>query len=126
MLEFISDIVYDGEELNFPLFAFFTIVAVTLINKLFGDLNPLGRSIDLFKTFLVQESKRNINVNEFIDEYNELYSEDDNSRKEGAEVRNAAYATLVNAYYELVTLFYEWGWGQSFHFAYQIYVFVLT
>ena len=27
---------------------------------------------------------------------------------------------LVNAYYELVTLFYEWGWGQSFHFAYQI------
>ena len=119
MLEFISDIVYDGEELNFPLFAFFTIVAVTLINKLFGDLNPLGRSIDLFKTFLVQETKRNISVNEFIDEYNEMYSEDDNGRKEGAESRNAAYATLVNAYYELVTLFYEWGWGQSFHFAYQ-------
>jgi len=23
----------------------------------------------------------------------------------------------VNAYYELATLFYEWGWGQSFHFA---------
>jgi len=27
---------------------------------------------------------------------------------------------LVNAYYELATLFYEWGWGQSFHFAYQL------
>ena len=26
----------------------------------------------------------------------------------------------VNAYYELATLFYEWGWGQSFHFAYQL------
>lgn len=27
------------------------------------------------------------------------------------------YAKMVNAYYELATLFYEWGWGQSFHFA---------
>ena len=24
------------------------------------------------------------------------------------------------SYYELATLFYEWGWGQSFHFAYQL------
>ncbi len=23
----------------------------------------------------------------------------------------------MNAYYELATLFYEWGWGSSFHFA---------
>jgi sterol 24-C-methyltransferase len=34
--------------------------------------------------------------------------------------RNAKYTTLVNAYYELATMFYEWGWGQSFHFAYQL------
>lgn len=26
----------------------------------------------------------------------------------------------MNAYYELATMFYEWGWGQSFHFAYQL------
>ena len=31
-----------------------------------------------------------------------------------------SYQTLVNSYYELATLFYEWGWGQSFHFAYQL------
>ena len=30
---------------------------------------------------------------------------------------NITVATMVNAYYELATSFYEWGWGQSFHFA---------
>merc|ERR1712072_1328102 len=32
---------------------------------------------------------------------------------------NAEYmgAQLVNQYYDLATEFYEWGWGQSFHFA---------
>lgn len=33
------------------------------------------------------------------------------------EEREGSYAKLVNAYYELATLFYEWGWGSSFHFA---------
>jgi sterol 24-C-methyltransferase len=35
-------------------------------------------------------------------------------------LRNTAYTTLVNSYYELATSFYEWGWGQSFHFAYRL------
>lgn len=33
------------------------------------------------------------------------------------EVRKARYADMVNDYYDLVTDFYEYGWGQSFHFA---------
>ena len=37
--------------------------------------------------------------------------------KAGVETRNSSYQTLVNAYYELATLFYEIGWGTSFHFA---------
>ena len=37
--------------------------------------------------------------------------------KAGVEERETKYQTLVNAYYELATLFYEWGWGQCFHFA---------
>jgi sterol 24-C-methyltransferase len=49
-----------------------------------------------------------------IDTYNNLHS------SEQADSRNQSYATLVNAYYELATLFYEWGWGDSFHFAYQL------
>ncbi|HKY62324.1 MAG TPA: methyltransferase domain-containing protein [bacterium] len=31
--------------------------------------------------------------------------------------RKENYASLVNTYYELVTDFYEFGWGRSFHFA---------
>jgi sterol 24-C-methyltransferase len=31
--------------------------------------------------------------------------------------RKAEYATLVNQYYDLATDFYEYGWGESFHFA---------
>ena len=46
-----------------------------------------------------------------IDEYNRLHSAED------AEERNKEYKSLVNSYYDLATLFYEWGWGQSFHFA---------
>ena len=31
--------------------------------------------------------------------------------------RKEQYASMVNHFYNLVTDFYEWGWGQSFHFA---------
>ncbi|MGM0576136.1 MAG: methyltransferase domain-containing protein [Myxococcota bacterium] len=31
--------------------------------------------------------------------------------------RKSAYATMINHYYDLVTDFYEFGWGQSFHFS---------
>ena len=27
------------------------------------------------------------------------------------------YASMVTAFYDLITDFYEYGWGQSFHFA---------
>jgi sterol 24-C-methyltransferase len=81
-----------------------------------ADLLGLGRTGELFETFANQEGKREIKVDNFIDEYNKIQSDD----KTSLESRNASYATLVNAYYELATLFYEWGWGQSFHFAYQL------
>ena len=99
---------------------FLAIIIVVCINKLFGDLNPVGRSVELMNKFFVQEGKRNINVDEFINEYNELHRDDENEVATGENKRNASYAILVNAYYELATLFYEWGWGQSFHFAYQL------
>ena len=35
----------------------------------------------------------------------------------GAGQRQHDYASVVNTYYDLVTDFYEYGWGQSFHFA---------
>ncbi len=90
-------------------------VTTTVINKLFGT-DPLGRTLDLFGKFSKQEKTRNIKVENWIDTYNDLHDDS----KAGVEGRNTAYATLVNAYYELATSFYEWGWGQSFHFAYQL------
>jgi SAM-dependent methyltransferase len=84
-----------------------------LINKLFGT-DPIGRTLAMFSTFSKQEKTRNIKVDQWIDQYNDLHKGDT------ADQRNSAYTTLVNSYYELATLFYEWGWGQSFHFAYQL------
>jgi sterol 24-C-methyltransferase len=35
---------------------------------------------------------------------------------ESIDIRKDKYAEMVNSFYNLVTDFYEWGWGQSFHF----------
>jgi len=39
------------------------------------------------------------------------------SKTGGEQKRKGEYATMVNSFYDLVTDFYEYGWGQSFHFA---------
>lgn len=91
------------------------VAVVSVANYLFGT-DPLGRTLELLGKFSVQEKNRNINVENWIDTYNDLH--DDN--KSGKQGRDSAYSTLVNAYYELATSFYEWGWGHSFHFAYQL------
>jgi len=36
--------------------------------------------------------------------------------EESVAVRTERYAAMINHFYNLVTDFYEWGWGQSFHF----------
>jgi sterol 24-C-methyltransferase len=56
------------------------------------------------------------NVDAGIYHYLDLHHNQD------AMKRKADYAILVNTYYDLSTLFYEWGWGASFHFAYR-YIF---
>lgn len=89
------------------------VLGVLAINQLYGT-NPIGRSWTILKAFLGQEKSRKINVNEMIDGYDDLHKGD------AADDRNDSYTTLVNSYYELATLFYEWGWGQSFHFSYQL------
>ena len=40
----------------------------------------------------------------------------DITSEESIEERKKRYADMVNDFYNLVTDFYEWGWGQSFHF----------
>lgn len=36
------------------------------------------------------------------------------------EQRKAQYGDMVNKYYDLATAFYEYGWGESFHFAHRL------
>jgi len=38
------------------------------------------------------------------------------TNEESVDIRKQKYADMVNHFYNLVTDFYEWGWGQSFHF----------
>ncbi|OEL30553.1 Cycloartenol-C-24-methyltransferase 1 [Dichanthelium oligosanthes] len=35
------------------------------------------------------------------------------------EARKSNYSDMVNKYYDLATSFYEYGWGESFHFAHR-------
>ncbi|KAF7836073.1 cycloartenol-C-24-methyltransferase [Senna tora] len=44
------------------------------------------------------------------EKYHNYYGGDEEERK-------ANYTDMVNKYYDLVTSFYEFGWGESFHFA---------
>jgi sterol 24-C-methyltransferase len=49
-----------------------------------------------------------------VSRYRSLYDQD---RGGGVDARKSAYQTMVKDYYDLVTDFYEHGWGESFHFA---------
>lgn len=50
-----------------------------------------------------------------LEEYREWFA--DGSGVVRDEERLANYAALANRYYDLATVFYEFGWGKSFHFA---------
>jgi cyclopropane fatty-acyl-phospholipid synthase-like methyltransferase len=47
-----------------------------------------------------------------VEDYRELFAHD-----ESGEARARGYQDMVRRYYDLVTDFYEFGWGRSFHFA---------
>lgn len=49
-----------------------------------------------------------------MDSYAELH---DGRRGGTPEARKSRYGGMVSGYYDLVTDFYEYGWGRSFHFA---------
>jgi sterol 24-C-methyltransferase len=53
-------------------------------------------------------------VSETVKKYQDLHSEEDGGT---AEKRKSSAAKVANLYYDLVTDFYQYGWGDSFHFA---------
>eukprot|EP01132_Coremiostelium_polycephalum_P004651 gene4651-5810_t len=55
---------------------------------------------------------RDNNVDNSLNNYKELFKGGDESIK----ARKNNYTSMVNQFYDLATDFYEFGWGQSFHF----------
>ncbi len=53
-------------------------------------------------------------VRDEVARYRQLHDETDGG---GLDARKASYAEMVKGYYDLVTDFYTYGWGDSFHFA---------
>jgi len=59
-------------------------------------------------------------IEQQVTEFSQMFDEKSNERghsQEKIEERKEKYMTMVNHYYDLVTDFYEYGWGHSFHFA---------
>jgi len=75
-----------------------------------GELSAL-RSLGDSKGGFGKDSRGE--VTSAVDHYNSLFDEKTGS----VEKRKSNYTKMVNDFYDLVTKFYEFGWGQSFHFA---------
>eukprot|EP00898_Chlorokybus_atmophyticus_P008219 jgi/Chlat1/8399/Chrsp80S07829 len=60
-------------------------------------------------------SIRHEEVEQAVDGYQKYHSSFGGS----VDARKAQYADMVNKYYDLATSFYEYGWGESFHFAHR-------
>ena len=57
----------------------------------------------------------NKNVEDAVKKYEEFHS------GEGwNDTKKMSYMDMVNKYYDLSTSFYEWGWGECFHFAHRL------
>jgi sterol 24-C-methyltransferase len=63
---------------------------------------------------LHRHADRTAELRSAVSRYQELF---DPGRGGGLDARRASYQTMVIDFYDLVTDFYERGWGESFHFA---------
>lgn len=74
----------------------------------------ISRSLVLLNGFKKQrEEEGNVDkgsIDSIISEYTNLHEKEESDRTDN-------YAWFVNAYYNVSTVFYEWAWGSSFHFA---------
>ena len=90
-------------------------IGASIIIELVSPANPITTSVLLLRQ-LTRQERGNLssaaNVQTSVDEYVRLHKSDTS-----VDERNIKYANLVNSYYDLATLFYEWGWGTSFHFS---------
>lgn len=102
-------------------------VAYRVTRKVTRDVKEGNSSFNSFLTsFSLLQNKESTlkreQVKDSINGYENLF---DGARKDTGKInteesikkREKEYQTMVDSFYNLVTDFYEWGWGQSFHFA---------
>jgi len=91
------------------------VLGASLIVQLLTPADPWGKSARFLKQ-LGRQERGNLtsasDVESSVEEYERLHA-----HETSVDERNANYTSLVNSYYDLATLFYEWGWGASFHFS---------
>eukprot|EP01147_Barroeca_monosierra_P005969 gene5969-7329_t len=79
----------------------------------------MSRMLGMQEVFSIEKNVGEGELSNVSSRYKDLYAEngteDDNEQKQ--EIRRHNYSFIVDTYYSLVTSFYEYGWGQSFHFA---------
>lgn len=69
-------------------------------------------------SLLVSNTLATSNVNRTISSYLKSFQEQDAGQDlSKIEERKSSYQDLIKSYYNLSTDFYEYGWGESFHFA---------
>ncbi|CAO3589498.1 unnamed protein product [Absidia cylindrospora] len=86
--------------------------------KLMRDLH--GRLVFDENSFLKKVGQKNDKLNEqAAKSYQSLWKDQDNLKDNETFVdhRREQAQTMTNSFYDLVTDFYEYGWGKSFHFA---------
>eukprot|EP00793_Prasinoderma_coloniale_P001231 PRCOL_00005003-RA len=77
------------------------------------DAKPMTQSTTLGGNLGGSIAKENVAA--AVDDYVKFHDTDGGD----VEKRKSMYADMVNKYYDLSTSFYEYGWGESFHFAHR-------
>ena len=63
---------------------------------------------------VLKDAEESSNVDSAVSEYEEQFKCAERGGSDGA---TSQHTTVNNLYYDLVTDFFEYGWGRSFHFA---------
>ena len=66
-------------------------------------------------TSLLKPCSQKKKVSKAADSYLEFFNNNNNGQAE--DMRQNASSDLANQYYDLATDFFEYGWGESFHFS---------
>jgi sterol 24-C-methyltransferase len=79
-------------------------------------MTSIDGSLSRALPILAPEKLSRNDVNKAVESFKENWR-DEEGPSQCLDARKKNYASMINNFYDLVTTFYEFGWGQSFHFA---------